>query len=151
MTADTSLTGADHGHPVTRGCYAAVVAAAVVAHFGYLAYLPSGGFMALRWPRSLWLHVPVVAWGVAVVTWGLPCPLTEVENWARARAGLAALPAGGFIGRYVAGVLYPAGATRRAQMLAFCAAVISWAVLAVLGTRARQRRLPINDAAVPSN
>src|SRR5437764_335966 len=101
---------------VTRGCYAVVVVTAVATHFSYLAYLPSGGFVALRWPRSLWLHLPVVAWGVAVVTCELPCPLTEAEKWARARAGLAVLPADGFIGRYVDGVLYPAGATRRAQM-----------------------------------
>src|SRR5206468_822201 len=93
----------------TRACHAVVVATAVAAHFGYLAYLPSGGFVALRWPRSLWLHVPAVVWGVALVMCGLPCPLTEAENWARARAGLAVLPVDGFIGRYVAGVLYPAG------------------------------------------
>ncbi|MEA2202911.1 MAG: hypothetical protein QOI89_3619, partial [Solirubrobacteraceae bacterium] len=33
--------------------YGGTVALTVGAHFGYLLYLPSGGFLALRWPRSI--------------------------------------------------------------------------------------------------
>jgi uncharacterized membrane protein YhhN len=50
----------------------------VVAHLAYLIYLPSGGFLALRWPRSIALHIPVVIWGVGVVLFEIPCPLTEL-------------------------------------------------------------------------
>ena len=32
-----------------------------------LIYLPSGGFLALRRRRSIWLHVAVVLWGVGSV------------------------------------------------------------------------------------
>ncbi|MCV7099702.1 DUF2784 domain-containing protein [Mycobacterium palustre] len=108
----------------------AVVIATASAHFAYLLYLPSGGFLALRWPRTLWLHLACVGWGVAVVTLPLPCPLTSLENWARAGAGLGPLPSTGFVDRYVAGVLYPAGRTRLAQAVAFFAAAVSWAALA---------------------
>ena len=77
----------------------------------------------------------MVVWGIAVVTVQLPCPLTWLEQRARDRAGMAALPPDGFIGRYVAGVVYPADATRHAQTLAFAAAASSWAVLAIARTR----------------
>uniref|UniRef100_UPI003F953295 DUF2784 domain-containing protein n=1 Tax=Mycobacterium sp. TaxID=1785 RepID=UPI003F953295 len=60
----------------------------------------------------------------------LPCPLTSVEDWARARAGMKPLPSTGFVDRYVAGVLYPPGRTGIAQVLAFTAAAISWISLA---------------------
>ncbi|WP_343598833.1 DUF2784 domain-containing protein [Mycobacterium sp.] len=118
-----------------KATYSALVAATVGAHFGYLAYLPSGGFLALRWPRTLWLHVPAVAWGVGVVVLHLPCPLTALESWARRRAGIGPLPPSGFVDRYVAGVCYPPGSTGSAQLLAFTAAAISWILLAAKRTR----------------
>jgi hypothetical protein len=110
--------------------YALAVALIVGAHFGYLLYLPSGGFLALRWPRSILLHLPTVGWGVCVTTLGLPCPLTSLEQWARVRAGMNPLPSAGFTERYVAGVFYPSHATRTAQALAFAAAAFSWVLLA---------------------
>ncbi|KAA8964811.1 DUF2784 domain-containing protein [Mycobacterium sp.] len=113
-----------------RKRYFAVVALTVGAHFAYLLYLPSGGFLALRWPRTIVLHAAAVAWGVAVVGLRLPCPLTSLERWARARAHMEPLPAGGFVERYVSGVCYPGDRTGVAQTLAFLAAGVSWAVLA---------------------
>ena len=106
--------------------YFAAVTATVGVHFAYLIYLPSGGFLALRWPRSMLLHVSTVMWGIGVVWFGLPCPLTELERWARARAGMAPLPTAGFIERYIAGVCYPSNATGIVQKLAFFTAALSW-------------------------
>src|SRR5271166_3020384 len=48
--------------------YHIVVALAVVAHFAFLCYLVVGGFVALRWRRTIWLHVPAVLWGIAITT-----------------------------------------------------------------------------------
>lgn len=121
-----------------RKAYFGVVVATVAAHFGYLIYLPSGGFLALRWPRTLWLHVPAVCWGVAVVRLPLPCPLTSLEDWARAGAGLEPLPETGFIDRYVSGVMYPDDSTATAQNLAFLAAGVSWIALAVKHLRSNR-------------
>ncbi len=113
-----------------RKAYFAVVVFSVCAHFAYLVYVPSGGFVALRWPRMTRLHVASVCWGVLVVILPVPCPLTALEDWARARAGMARLPATGFVDRYVAGVLYPSGRTGIAQAVAFGAAATSWIALA---------------------
>lgn len=115
--------------------YFALVVATVAAHFAYLAYLPSGGFLALRWRRTFWLHLPAVAWGVAVVALNLRCPLTSLEEWARARAGMGELPEKGFIGRYVDGTVLPADRTGTAQALAFAAAGLSWIALIIQGRR----------------
>ena len=111
------------------------------AHFAYLCYLPCGGFLALRWPRTIWLHLASVAWGVLVVTLPVPCPLTSLEDWARARAGMEPLPSTGFVDRYVAGVLYPPGRTRTAQAVAFLAAATSWIALARKAPRVRHREV----------
>ena len=116
----------------------AAVVLTVGAHLAYLVYLHSGGFLALRWPRSIVLHIAAVIWGVGVVVFELPCPLTELERLCRARAGMDPLPATGFIDRYVAGVCYPADRTGAAQALAFTAAAVSWVAFA----RQRKRRGP---------
>ena len=114
---------------------AVAVGATVAAHLGFLIYLPSGGFLALRWRRSRWLHAAAVGWGLAVVYLDVPCPLTVLEDKVRAKAGMAALPTGGFVGHYVEGLAYPAGATGRAQQTAFAAAAISWLTLAISARR----------------
>ncbi len=124
--------------PNPRNRYFLAVLFAVGAHFAYLLYLPSGGFLALRYPRSIALHAPAVGWGVGVVACGLPCPLTRLEEWARARAEMDPLPTAGFVERYVAGVLYPANGTGTAQAVAFVAAAVSWVMLAVQRARRRQ-------------
>lgn len=119
-----------------RRMYFAVVVLTVGTHFAYLLYLPSGGFLALRWPRTILLHVPSVVWGAGAVGLHFPCPLTWLERWARARAKMDPLPAGGFIDRYAAGVLYPSNRTGVAHALAFLSAAVSWVVLASRRPRA---------------
>ena len=87
--------------------YRLVADAAMVAHFVFLAYLVVGGFIAWRWPWTIWTHIAVALYGLFNVLVGWPCPLTHVENWGRARAGEATLPGTGFIDHYIAGVIYP--------------------------------------------
>jgi hypothetical protein len=117
--------------------YFGVVSFSVGAHFAYLLYLPSGGFLALRWPRTIWLHLACVCWGAVVVSLPVPCPLTALEDWARVRSGMTPLPSTGFVDRYVAGTLYPASRTGVAQALAFTSAALSWVVLARRHRRGR--------------
>ena len=107
--------------------FLALVGLAVAAHFVFLAYLPAGGFLALRWRRTIWLHVLAVLWGTASVVLRFDCPLTSIEQWARRRAGLPPLPESGFIAHYVTGVFYPAGGTGHAQAVVLIAVAVSWA------------------------
>jgi hypothetical protein len=97
-------------------------------HFAFLAYVAFGGLVALRWPRTIWAHVAAVAWGVLVLVASVRCPLTSVEDWLRARGGLPRLP-GGFVDRYVEGVLYPARFTPFVQALVAVLALGCWLTL----------------------
>ena len=52
----------------------------VAAHFAFLIYLPSGGFLALRWRRTIWLHVLAVSLGIGSIALQFWCPLTALEQ-----------------------------------------------------------------------
>jgi hypothetical protein len=79
-----------------------VVLAALIAvlHGAAVAFMISGSLLALRWPRLLWLHVPVSLAILAIYLTGSDCPLTTWELRLRAAAGEPGY-SGGFIGHYV--------------------------------------------------
>jgi Protein of Unknown function (DUF2784) len=116
----------------------------LTTHFVYLAYLVAGGFLAWRWPRTIWLHLAAAAWGFALVAATLPCPLTYAEDWARQRAGEAPLTKG-FVDRYIEGVVYPEQYTTLARGLAAVAVLVSWVGVAVI-LRRRERGRPAPSA-----
>jgi Protein of Unknown function (DUF2784) len=116
--------------------YQLVVAVAVVVHLAFLCYVVVGGFVALRWRRTIWLHVPAALWGVAITTAHLDCPLTWLERWARAKGGMAPLPPEGFIAHYIIGVFYPASWAGAVPVVVFALVAVSWA-LYVRGGRHR--------------
>lgn len=104
----------------------AVLVLAIAAHFAFLLYLPLGGFLALRWRRTIWLHVLVVAWAVGSLIVGYGCPLTDVERWARSRVGLPPLEPAGFIDHYLTGRAFPAGGTGFTHLVVFTLVAVSW-------------------------
>lgn len=117
-----------------------MMAVAVGAHFAFLAYALFGGFLAWRWPRTIWLHVAGAGWLLLVVVARLTCPLTWLEDWSREGAGLATLPAG-FLNYYVEGVFYPRGAAAEAQVVVALIVLTSWIGYAV---RTRRRRVAVS-------
>lgn len=106
--------------------YESVVAFAVAVHFAFIAYLMIGGFLALRWRRTIWLHAVAVCWGAASAAGHVGCPLTGLERWARAKAGMAPLPSEGFIAHYITGVLYPASWLGAIELALFAVVMASW-------------------------
>ncbi|MFY1669255.1 DUF2784 domain-containing protein [Plantactinospora sp. WMMB334] len=108
--------------------YRLLVTLVLTLHFGFLAYLVVGGFLAWRWPRTIWLHAGAAAWGVLVVAAQLTCPLTYLEHWARRRAGEHGVGQG-FIDRYIEGVVYPERYAALAQALVAVLVLVSWAGL----------------------
>ena len=102
----------------------------VVVHFAFMAYVVAGGFLAWRWPASVWAHLACAGWGLATIVFGLHCPLTFVENWARQRGGEAPLR-GGFIDTYLTGVLYPERAKAAVLGLVVLAVAVSWCGVAL--------------------
>jgi hypothetical protein len=108
-------------------------------HFLFVLFVVGGGFLAWRWPRVVWAHVPVALWGALIEFAGWICPLTPLENQLRRAAGEAGY-AGGFIEHYVIPVIYPAGLTREMQV-ALGIAVVMVNLLAYGGLIWRLKRL----------
>jgi hypothetical protein len=115
--------------------YAIVVAATVFAHFVFIGYTVTGGFIAWRWPHTIALHVAAVLWAVASAAGHVGCPLTGLERWARHHAGMQPLPSTGFIAHYLTGVLYPADWMAAVQILVFSIVATTWAIYVWRGRR----------------
>jgi hypothetical protein len=123
---------------VTQGAVRLAANAIVLLHLAFLVFVVLGGFIALRWRWVAWAHIPAVLWGAAVEFGGWICPLTPLENFLRQRGGETAYE-GTFITHYVLPVLYPAGLTRRWQVILGASAL--GANLILYGFILRARRL----------
>ena len=91
----------------------------IVVHGAAIAFMLTGGLLGLRWPRVLWFHIPISLAILALFATGTSCPITDLEMWLRARAGLPGYGDGGYIGHYT---LRPFGidvATTGAQILLY--------------------------------
>lgn len=88
--------------------------ALVAIHLGFILFVVLGGFLAWRWPRLVWLHIPAAVWGTLIEFAGWICPLTPLEQRWRVLAGQAGYD-GGFVEHYVLPLIYPAGLTRGLQ------------------------------------
>lgn len=97
--------------------------AVVLLHLGFILFVACGGFLALRWPKAAWVHVPAAVWGALVELAGWVCPLTPLENRLRLAAGEEAFT-GGFIDRYIVPVVYPAGLDRELQVALGLAVIV---------------------------
>lgn len=87
----------------------------VVIHLLFIGFVVGGVFLAWRWARIVWAHVPAVIYGALVEFAGFTCPLTLLENDLRRHAGQAGYH-GGFITHYLVKVIYPPGLTRGMQV-----------------------------------
>jgi hypothetical protein len=112
--------------------------AVIGLHFGYLAYLVVGGFLAWRWPLSFVPHLIAVAWGVLIIAGTAPCPLTWLQNTLRERGGQRRLDMS-FIDTYVRGVLFPADHEIAARALVALIVAVAWLGLLLRWVHASQR------------
>ena len=88
----------------------------VILHLLFIVFAMFGGFLVIKWPRLMWLHIPFVAWGALTEFLGLICPLTPLEIWLRQKAGADPYQ-GGFISHYLVPLIYPPGLTPGMQWL----------------------------------
>ncbi|GAC1662551.1 MAG: DUF2784 domain-containing protein [Candidatus Dormibacteraceae bacterium] len=86
----------------------------VAIHFAFTAFVILGGFLAWKWRRLMFAHLPALAWGIWVEVSATVCPLTPLENHLRHLAGESGY-SGGFLAHYLTPVLYPPGLTSHIQ------------------------------------
>ena len=96
--------------------YRLLADAVVVLHIGFVIFVVVGGFLLRRWPKLIYVHVPVAIWGALIEFIGWVCPLTPLENHLRSLGGQAGY-SGGFIEHYLLPILYPHALTRNIQLL----------------------------------
>ena len=119
----------------------ALADAILVVHLAYLAFIPLGGFLALRWPRLVPVHVVATVVGLVSITIGFDCPLTTWEQHFRGRGGERPYR-DGFVKHYLTGHVYPHGYDWLVQVV-FGVAVVGSYVLVVRS--ARRRRAAIRE------
>jgi hypothetical protein len=95
--------------------YSLLADAVVVFHLLFILFVMLGAVLVLHRLAWVWLHLPAVAWGMAVEFLHLYCPLTPLENALRIKAGAAGYR-GDFVGHYLIALIYPAGLTPQIQV-----------------------------------
>ena len=96
--------------------YSIAADAVAVIHFAFVAFVPFGALLALKWHWIPWLHLPTAAWGLFLEMTGRACPLTDLEKALHFLAGESAYT-GGFIEHYLVTPISPSGLTREVQVV----------------------------------
>ena len=63
---------------VTRCGYRIAADHVVAVHLLFISFVVGGVFLAWRWPRILWAHLPAVVYWALVAFTGCTCPLTPL-------------------------------------------------------------------------
>ena len=90
--------------------------ALLLLHLGFILFVALGALPALRWRRLVFVHLPVLAYGLGIELIGWMCPLTPLEATLHDRALAAGVGLNGF-SRFIEALIYPAGLTREFQFL----------------------------------
>jgi hypothetical protein len=112
----------------------------LLLHLAFIVFVVLGAALVARWPRLVALHLPAATWGFFVEWTGRGCPLTDVENFLRVKAGSSGY-ADSFVEHYLLAVLYPDGLTRQSQvMLAAMVILVNVALYGWILYRRRSRQ-----------
>ena len=88
------------------GLYSALAVFALILHALFILWVVFGAFVARSRPMLRWLHIASLVWGILTELLPWPCPLTLLENWLEAKAGVQPYP-GGFLLHYLDKLVYP--------------------------------------------
>lgn len=90
--------------------------ALLLLHLGFILFVALGSLLTLRWRWLVFIHLPALAYGLAIEIFGWICPLTPLEATLHDRALAAGVGSSGF-SRFIDALIYPAGLTREIQFL----------------------------------
>jgi Protein of Unknown function (DUF2784) len=106
--------------------YSALATAVLFLHALFILWVIFGALLTRSRPILRWLHIPSLVWGILTEVLPWPCPLTLLENWLEARAGIEAYQ-GGFLLHYLDKLVYP---DISANVLTFAGVIVCVANLA---------------------
>ena len=126
--------------------YRSIADGVVLLHLGFLLFVVLGGMLAWRWRPVVWAHVPAVIWSILSIAIGLDCPLTPLEKHFR-RLAEGHSYQGGFIDRYIEGVIYPQRFTSVLRVLIALSVIVGYAGLIHRARATRTQGIPEASAA----
>ena len=86
--------------------YSAPAICILLLHALFILWVVFGALLTLSRPVLRWLHIASLVWGILTELLPWPCPLTVLENWLEARAGVQPYQ-GGFLLHYLDKLVYP--------------------------------------------
>jgi hypothetical protein len=86
--------------------YFALAVVVLFLHALFIVWIVFGAFVARSRPVLRWLHIASLVWGILTELLPWPCPLTVLENWLEAKAGVQPYE-GGFLLHYLDKLVYP--------------------------------------------
>jgi hypothetical protein len=88
------------------GVYSALAVLVLFLHALFIVWVVFGAFVVRSRPILRWLHIASLIWGILIELLPWPCPLTLLENWLEAKAGIEPYQ-GGFLLHYMDKLVYP--------------------------------------------
>jgi hypothetical protein len=88
------------------GFYSALATAVLFLHALFILWVIFGAWLTRGRPVLRWLHIASLVWGILTELTPWPCPLTLLENWFEAKAGVEPYT-GGFLLHYLDKLVYP--------------------------------------------
>ena len=92
--------------PPPSGVYSALAICVLLLHALFIVWVVLGAFATGSRPILRWLHIASLVWGILTELMPWPCPLTVLENWLEAKAGVEPYQ-GGFLLHYLDKLVYP--------------------------------------------
>ena len=111
----------------------------VILHFSFIVFVIAGGFLAIRWPKIAWFHLPVVAYGAVIEFFSFACVLTPLEQWLRIRSGSGGYDTS-FTEHYILPLIYPSVLTYRLQLILGSVVILINLIAYLLVIRKRRTR-----------
>jgi uncharacterized protein DUF2784 len=95
-----------HAAVLASSLYSALAISVLFLHVLFILWVVFGALLTRSHPILRWLHVGSLVWGILTELLPWPCPLTVVENWLEAKAGVQPYQ-GGFLLHYLDKLVYP--------------------------------------------
>lgn len=91
---------------IATNVYSGLAVCVLFLHVLFILWVIFGALVTLSRPVLRWLHIVSLVWGILTELLPWPCPLTVLENWLEAKAGVQPYQ-GGFLLHYLDKLVYP--------------------------------------------
>src|SRR5580692_2697619 len=118
-----------HAAVLASNFYSVLAVSVLLLHALFILWLVFGALLTRSRPSRRFLHIGSLVWGILTELLPWPCPLTLLENWLEAKAGVEPYQSG-FLLHYLDKLVYP---DISASMLTIAGVVICVLNLAFYG------------------